>query len=162
MITVQNNFLDQKYFKELQTILTSADTSWHFHDGVNNIKDGHYMMGHCLYKNNIPTSSLYNKFIGLFEKMDISCLLRSKLNLYFKTEKVIEHGFHIDVEDNFKNLKTSIFYINTNNGYTKFENGRLFKSEENTLITFPNYLKHSGSTNTCESPTRIVLNVNYF
>ena len=70
MITVQNNFLNQKYFKELQTILTSADTPWHFHDGVNNIKDGHYMMGHCLYKNNIPTSSLYNCFICSLKVID--------------------------------------------------------------------------------------------
>ena len=54
----------------------------------------------------------------------------------------------------------SIFYINTNNGYTYFETGEKIKSVENRLITFDNKLKHYGTTST-NTQTRIVLNLCY-
>jgi len=51
-------------------------------------------------------------------------------------------------------------YVNSNNGYTKFENGQKIESIENRLITFNNNLKHNGTTST-NSQTRIVLNLCY-
>ena len=55
---------------------------------------------------------------------------------------------------------TSIFYINKCNGYTKFKNGKKFKSEENKLIEFNSKFEHTGSSCTDEN-RRIVLNINY-
>ena len=60
------------------------------------------------------------------------------------------------------NLKTAILYLNTNNGYTKFESGEKITSVENKLIIFNAKEKHSGTTNSCEQPYRVVLNLNYF
>ena len=161
MINIKNNFLEEKYFEEIQKIIISADTPWYFNQGVNSLNDGHIMMTHNVYTKNIPDSFLYNKLIPLFEKIKVNSLMRVKMNLYHRTEKINEHGFHVDF-NNVPNLKTAVFYINTNNGYTKFENGKVIKSLENTLVTFPSYLKHMGSTNNCSSPTRIVININYF
>jgi hypothetical protein len=59
-----------------------------------------------------------------------------------------------------KNSKTGIFYINTNNGYTKFKNKKLIKSEENKLIFFDSSKEHTGTTCTDEL-FRIVINFVY-
>ena len=55
-----------------------------------------------------------------------------------------------------------ILYLNTNNGYTKFEDGTKVISEENKLIIFDAGQKHSGTTNSCDAPYRLVFNLNYF
>ena len=55
---------------------------------------------------------------------------------------------------------TAIFYINTNNGYTEFENGEKIESVANRLIMFPSNIKHRGVTQTDEQ-TRIMINFNF-
>ena len=52
-------------------------------------------------------------------------------------------------------------YLNTNNGYTLFEDGTKIDSVANRLVTFNNSTKHSDLTNTCDEPYRLVLNVDY-
>ena len=78
-----------------------------------------------------------------------------------RKEKIIEHGMHIDVPPAPDNALTSILYMNTNNGYTKFETGEKVDSIENRLVTFPNNLKHTGSTNNCDAPYRCVMNIDW-
>ena len=55
---------------------------------------------------------------------------------------------------------TAVFYINTNNGYTEFEDGTRSESIANRMVTFPANLKHRGTTCSDEK-TRIVINFNY-
>jgi len=59
-------------------------------------------------------------------------------------------------------MKTSILYINTNNGYTGFKTGEKFSSKENRLVTFDGHQLHTGTTNSCQQPYRCVLNINYY
>ena len=54
-----------------------------------------------------------------------------------------------------------IFYLNTNNGYTEFENGEIVKCEENTLVTFDSQIKHRAVSQT-DTKQRVVVNINYF
>ena len=61
-----------------------------------------------------------------------------------RTDKVIEHGLHIDIENSLNCCKTSVMYLNTNNGYTLFEDGTKVDSVANRLVTFNNSTKHSG------------------
>ena len=56
---------------------------------------------------------------------------------------------------------TAIYYVNTNNGYTEFEDGSRVESIENRLVTFPSYMKHTGTTCT-DQKRRIVINFNYY
>ena len=79
--------------------------------------------------------------------------------------KVIEHGFHHDVTDSEfhpikDHMKTSIFYMNTCDGYTKFEDGTVVESVANRFVTFPNHTEHTGTT-TSNSDYRLVINFNY-
>ena len=51
--------------------------------------------------------------------------------------------------------------MNTNNGYTKFEDGSIVESVANRIVTFPANMKHLGTSCTDEK-TRVVINFNYF
>ena len=87
-------------------------------------------------------------------------LIRIKANLTPRADKIIEHGFHRDVEPPIPNATTSVLYLNTNNGYTTFEDGTKISSVENTFVSFPSDMKHTGSTCT-DTKFRALINFNY-
>ena len=93
-----------------------------------------------------------------------SILLRIKMNLRLRLTEPFKSNYHIDIAYLDKNIAvnsiTSIFYINTNNGYTEFEDGTIVHSVANRLATFPLNTKHRGVTQTDEQ-TRYVINFNY-
>ena len=99
----------------------------------------------------------------LIKKINIKSCVRIKANLNTRTPKIIRHGFHVDDNDayKFKDYKVSIFYVNSNDGYTEFEDGTRIESVANRLVTFPTYLPHTGTTCT-DQPFRVVINFNYF
>ena len=92
-------------------------------------------------------------------------LWRIKANLLIRTPNIVENTFHVDIgdfsEEKLKQWTTSILYINTNNGYTKFEDGTKVESVANRMVIFPSNMKHTGTSCTDEK-RRIVINFNYF
>ena len=50
--------------------------------------------------------------------------------------------------------------MNTNDGYTIFDNGTMINSVKNRLITFPAKMKHAGTSCT-DQKRRVVINFNY-
>ena len=58
------------------------------------------------------------------------------------------------------NITLVILYMNTNNGFTKFEDGTVIESVANRFVTFPNHTEHTGTT-TSDSDYRLVINFNY-
>ena len=97
-----------------------------------------------------------------FQKINPRGLLRVKTNLLMRTSEIIKHGFHCDYPaDTYAGLNTSIFYINSNDGYTEFEDGTKIESVSNRLVTFPHHMRHRGTTCT-DKPFRLVINFNYF
>ena len=95
----------------------------------------------------------------IMRKINPKAWLRIKANLRVRTEHVRVGGMHTDVGD--YGHTTSIYYINTNDGYTSFENGDTYNSVENRMITFPSHLRHAGSTPS-NAKARFVINFNYF
>ena len=110
-------------------------------------------------------------------KADVQSIWRIKANLLTKTPNIIENEFHVDMGRVYKDgveidssgghkklLKqstTSIFYMNTNNGYTKFEDGTKIESVANRMVSFPTNTQHKGTSCT-DQKTRVVINFNYF
>jgi len=94
----------------------------------------------------------------IFDKINPNVWIRIKANLTVKTDEVRVGAFHLD----FPTIEhtTSIYYINSNDGCTTFENGEEIQSVENTLVTFPSRLRHAGSTPS-STKIRCVLNLNY-
>ena len=65
------------------------------------------------------------------------------------------------LEEKQKQWTTSIFYVNTNDGYTLFEDGTKVESVANRMLSFPANMRHTGTTCT-DQQIRIVINFNYF
>ena len=158
---VIENFLPIKEFNTIKNIMTGRNFAWFLHKGVNHDNDNYYQFCHNFYSHYRPSTTEDNLSIinPIIEKLKIVSLLRIKANLIYKTNKIIEHGYHVDFEN--LNNKTSIFYVNSNNGYTLFKNNKKIKSNENTLVEFDSKLEHTGTTCTDEE-YRIVINFNYF
>ena len=58
-------------------------------------------------------------------------------------------------------MKTAVFYINTNDGYTEFENGVRVSSVANRVCIFDSNLNHRGTTHSEGGHQRVVVNFNY-
>ena len=69
-----------------------------------------------------------------------------------------KYPMHTDTD--LKGHKTSVFYINTNNGGTIFQNGKKTKSKANRLVEFDSYQNHAGIDCT-DQKVRGVINFNY-
>lgn len=165
-VSVQDNFLDAEYFNHLKNQVLDETFPWTVsavYDSVN-ISDYQLVHGVCNTINgqHVIYSSLYDELSPIFSLLNVLCCVRIKINLLKREKEIYEHPLHTDCDDAPSNLLTSILYFNTNNGYTRFEDGTKIKSVENRLITFPNYYKHSGTVNNCTEPHRCLLNINYF
>lgn len=165
-ILVQDNFLDKDYFKKLQSQIFHRDFPWYIQPINNNLSKNDYQLIHgvCNTSNGHHTiySSLYDNLDQLFKQMNLFTCIRLKINLLKREDKILEHGMHVDFKDDVpKGSLTSILYMNTNNGYTKFETGEKVQSVENRLVTFSNHVQHTGSTNNCDTVHRCVMNINW-
>ena len=152
---VIDNFLEQDKFNFFKKEITSEYFPWYF----NNKKvpnDNH--IDNFQFVNNFKDGNTANHLIDVFkEKLKVNKFLRAKLNCTTRTSKIFKFKLHNDLNED---CMVSIFYLNTNNGYTEFETGEKIKSVENRLVTFDNKLKHFGTTST-NTQTRIVLNMCY-
>ena len=163
---IEDNFLGQKEFDELQALMMGYDFAWYYNSEiVSGDKKDKFQFTHLFYADNVPQSPFIEKLTPIFNKIKSMSIWRIKANLQTKTPTIVECGFHIDKgdfpEEKRKQWTTSIFYVNTNNGYTKFEDGTKVESVANRMVTFPSNLKHTGTSCTDEK-TRIVINFNYF
>ena len=176
---IEDNFLDQEKFDELQTFIVSDSFAWFYVDGIDySIRESNGVLSfpnkgdknkfqfyHMFVSNGGPTSSFCDNLEPVFEKIDPMSFWRIKANLLTRTPNIVENEFHVDMDFMSKKQQnqwtTSIFYINTNNGYTKFEDGTKVESVANRMITFPADMKHTGASCTDEK-IRVVINFNYF
>ena len=162
MITVTDNFLSNSELDFVQN--NFSQIHWKVSRCVS-FKDiickpvENFQLIHEFYSNHKQQTDQFQILMPLLARIKPSSLIRIKANLNPRTTEIIEHGFHID--HTAQNAKTSIFYLNTNDGYTSFEDKTQVKSVENRLATFDSCLRHSSSTCT-DSEARIVINFNYF
>jgi hypothetical protein len=162
---IEDDFLEQNEFDELQNLMMSNMMSWFFLDGIDYQDDVKYQFAHDFYKGHIPSLPDCEKLNPILEIINPISIWRIKANLLARTSNIVENLFHVDMtglsEEKLKQWTTSIFYINTNNGYTKFEDGTKVESVANRMVTFPSNLEHTFPPCTDEK-TRVVINFNYF
>ena len=156
---IYKNFLPKDVFKKLKDTMMGEYFPWYFNDYVSEfqkednfqftfrfINDGDY----------VCWGEWKNIIIPVLQKINHKKINRVKANLLTRTDKNIEQGFHTDQDTG----TTGILYLDNSNGYTKFENGKKIKSEENKYVEFNSALKHTGSSCTDEK-RRVVINFNY-
>lgn len=156
-IQIIDNFLPDDYFNYLQNLMLNSDFPWFRNNLINYDGDGNRQFTHTLYKDNQVQSYLYEKFDQFIQAVNPLSVLRLKANLLPATGEIKEFGLHVDFN---QICATSILYMNTNNGYTRFENGDKVASVANRFVVFPSYFAHAGTTCTDEHD-RVVLNFNY-
>ena len=171
MYELIDNFLDKEEFESVESVLLGNQFPWFLNPQID--KKSTYYVGrdnlqfsHTAYAKDDMKSDWLQDFGCLLDRMNIFTLLRIKVNYLSRTEKIETHDFHVDIEDSNapKNINTSIFYLNTNNGVTIFEDTKEeVESVSNRIITFPGYLRHTGTTHTDKDVSyRILINFNYF
>ena len=147
-LKIKNEIVDNEYFP------------WYFNNykssnDKNNFLD--YQFIHCFVMNSEINSFYFNKLNPLIKKLKIKKLFRAKANLNPISHKIIEFSKHKDKDE--KGFKSAIFYLNTNNGYTKIGNKKI-QSIENRIVIFPSDVYHFG-TNATNLTNRTVINFVY-
>ena len=161
-MNIIDNFLSDDDFELTQHFFLGTDIDWKFNNCIVSSERGidQYQFIHELCNVQFPFDSNYSNFIQpLLTKLNARFIFRLKANLRPRTNQIVHSNYHIDMD---LNQQTAIFYLNTNNGYTKFQDNTLqdVPSVANRLLTFNGSLKHCGASCTDQN-TRIVLNINY-
>ena len=157
-----DNFLDEDSFEVLQQYFLSDTISWYLGNSITYDKQGidQYQFVHTFFDVGKPYLNNWSNFLTpLFNKLQPKYILRVKANCRPRTTNAVLSNYHTDMD---LHQQTAIFYLNTNNGYTKFQDNSLedVPSVANRLLTFYGGLKHCGASCTDQN-TRIVLNINY-
>ena len=89
-----------------------------------------------------------------------SAVLRLKVNLYPRTQRRVHHSPHMDYQPDL-GFRTCLYYVNTNNGFTKFDGTfKSVKSKKNRAIFFDGSNKHHSTTPT-DCNYRCSINIDY-
>tara|TARA_B100001939_G_scaffold208460_1_gene179238 strand:+ start:939 stop:1505 length:567 start_codon:yes stop_codon:yes gene_type:complete len=170
-VKIFDNFLDPYEFEEFKNKIFypnefgNIDMEWQALPHVNSPDDDDdcFQFVHLFYNEDTPSSNRIDYILPIVRKIpNLLSVLRVKANLLTKTPEHVFHGYHVDVGPA-QGLphKTAIFYCNTTNGWTQFEDGTKVEGIANRMVIFDGQLKHSSVSQTDE-PFRVVVNFNYF
>ena len=180
-----DNFLEQEKFDEILLMLnpmpdpnhdiTTNNFAWYFRykyyadpyfdkDKKDESLD-QFSFTHTFYADRVPQSPYIKQINYFLELLQPVAIFRIVGNLLTRLPNIIENPFHTDMEflpeERLKQWTTSIFYVNTNNGYTLFEDGTKVESVANRMLSFPANMRHTGTT--CrDQQIRIIMNFNYY
>ena len=171
-VTVIDNFLDSKSFEDIQETMMGRQFPWYWAHSVVYTKHEpdnsqnllcdeiyNFQFTHIFFQGNEGKSKYFNNITPLLNKLECTGVFRIKANLNpIKPRDIVEHEYHVD---NHVTPYTSIFYLNTNNGYTIFKDGTKIESVENRMVTFKTSFYHTGSSCTNQK-RRVVINFNYY
>ena len=153
---ITDNFLNKSEFENINKTFHLSNFPWYFmpfkvHEG-----DENYQFYHLFSAKGKVHSKHFNILHPVLKKLGVKEIIRIKANLTLKQRDHIKSDMHID----FKDCKTAIYYLNTNNGYTLFDKGDKIHSQENRVVEFDSNLKHCAVDHTY-TKYRIVINFNY-
>ena len=182
MIEIRDDFLPYNIFEKLkEDIVYNSSFPWFLNKVLDISTEGSYIgRTNCPDEDNRQFCYLFyktdqdklstrphmgrelEKVIPLIQNYEFShnqkyYLLHVKANLNVRAPENLEHGFH---RDHPWNGKTSVFYLNDNDGYTKFQNGQVVESKANRAVIFDSPELHTGSTPT-DVYGRYVVNLNW-
>ena len=129
-ITVQDNFLDKKYFEYLKTLVLGPEFTWNMsvvlgpppknNPFIKNDPSDDIQFTHVAYADHNILSDFYSRLGPMFRDMQLYNCMKIKINMLPRQDKFIEHGMHVDYPEAPLGNLTSIFYFNTNNAHNLF------------------------------------------
>jgi len=167
VIEVIDNFLPSFQFKQIQSVLMEGQFSWYYNDSIaysyEKREVGKFQFVHTFFNEDPPrngvASIFYPAMEPLINKLNVRTLQRIKANLNPRTIFHRNGGWHIDYPFD-PPIKTSVYYVNTNNGWTQFKKGGKVKCVENRMVIFDSNLEHTGFSCT-DQKRKVVVNFNY-
>jgi hypothetical protein len=168
---VIDNLIGRSALESIQGVMLGADFPWYLHHKVK--KDLHlessrelynFQFIHNFYSNHAPSSQYAEVLNPILEAIEPAAIIRIKANLTPATPEIIEYGMHTDYGlggTTNHSGKSAVFYLNSNNGYTLFEDGTKVESVAGRLLVFDPHMAHTGSSST-DTKNRVVINFNYF
>jgi hypothetical protein len=160
---VKDDFLESEDHNNIIQLLTGSEFPWYVKsEGVSGTdRDGPlaYYFTHTFYTNYNICSPYFKILVPIIEKITPKALVRIKANLYPRTTTLEKHGFH---EDQPFDVKSCLYYVNTNDGITTFEDTmEEVNSVANRALFFNSHYQHCSSTCTNQK-YRLTINFNYF
>lgn len=154
---IRDNFLPEDQFNQLKSGIESLYFPWFYNDGKVQDGDGDDQFYHMFYNMTTGQHSHRTYLVEpLLKKMGADNIYKVKCNMNFRKLFFRRTEYHIDM----KNVTTAIFYLNTNNGGTKFKGGPFVRSKANRIVFFNSNNPHAG-VHCSNSRKRLVLNMNY-
>ena len=157
-----DDFLPQHDFEALKQYLFHESFIWYYNDCIATQKQAldQFQFVYPFFDIAKPSLNNWSPFLQpLLLKLKVKYIFRIKVNCRPRSAQGVLSPFHKDLE---LNQQTAIFYLNTNNGYTKFKDDHYddVPSVANRLLTFQGNLEHAGCSAT-DVNRRVVLNINY-
>ena len=153
VMEVIDNFLDDYYFKSFSRRILGNEFPWYWSD-----YEGIIQFTYIFYSK--PDGNMgqpnFSILQPLLNKLRVNDLIKVKANINPQTFFHRKSGYHMD----YPNMTTAIFYVKTNNGFTKFKNGTKIKSVANRMLIFDSNMEHTAVSSTDEK-RRVVINFNY-
>lgn len=157
---VIDNFLNNKDFEYIRDQIISIKFPWYYNDNSNYAHDGIAQLTYSFYFWDDPTRVNGNIQLlkPILDKLNVKGLIRIKANLNFPSsdKKAIYH-----TDSPFKKTKTAVYYLNSNNGGTKFKD-KFVESKENRMVIFNTQTKHAAIPHDNDRQARFVINFNYY
>tara|TARA_B100001996_G_scaffold219996_1_gene169109 strand:+ start:31 stop:585 length:555 start_codon:yes stop_codon:yes gene_type:complete len=159
-----------QYFIDTKTGWNGESVPWYWVDGVVNMNDGRIQFVSLAYgKDHIVNMSMFQVLSPIIDKLNPISIFRIKANLGLPENlQSISHEDTLHTDDyhcdppNKCSMTTGIYYVNSNNGYTIFEDGTKVESVANRMVTFPCHVRHGGIPHNDSNKGRIVVNFNWF
>lgn len=161
---VIDNFLGEDSFKYLYSLIDPfASNDKFFFMPYAKVKGDGDIAGNFQFVHNMFTQGSVGILadVGFERAVEPLTIVKAKINFALKSDVVTDSGWHRDVlvpED--VKARTGVLYLNTNNGYTEFEDGTRVESVANRYVEFDSNALHRG-VDCNDKPWRAVLNVNY-
>ena len=158
---IEKNFLEQKDFEKLYKTIMNNWFGWFYVDHVADESDtANGYFAHMIYDNHERRSNEgWDMMQPILNKLKPKALIRIKANLYPASQQLVKHGYHVDQK---YDCKSALYFVNTNNGYTRLKKEKKsVASVENSVLHF-NSAEFHHSTNCTDKQRRITININYF
>ena len=117
---VIENFLPDEIFDKIHNLMMSNKFDWHFSDGVATHDDNEdFYFTHNFYGDEKQQSSYFELIIHpIIGRVNFNFMIRARANCYTRKTEHYQNDFHVDQP---WPHTVGLFSVNTNNGYTLFE-----------------------------------------
>lgn len=157
-----DNALSKNDFKKIKDFVFNDNFSWSFSGKIGSdeeklpIHRSYYFVHH--FWNGIYVQPEIELLVPVLNLLKVKSVIKIKANLYPSTDKVYNHGVHIDQPYPHHG---AILYLNTNDGFTVMEGEKKVESVENRILVFDSSKPHN-STSCTDKQCRVNINFNFF